>query len=61
MFTLPSRYSNPKPAPLLKDRETALRWWYSLTYKQQVFYTPTGRLPQNLTGREVQIIWRNSL
>lgn len=48
----------------MKDRKTALEWWGNLTDTQKwesrnKVDILNGRTWQNLTGREIEIIWRN--
>jgi hypothetical protein len=45
---------------LVKEKEEAMKWWNKLPFDQKKFHAGS-RNPNNLTGREIHIIYKNSL
>lgn len=45
----------------MKDREKAIKWWKEIGGHKRVELAGDyiGRVPASLTGREIEMIWRN--
>lgn len=46
----------------MNTRQQAMKWWYNMEHWQHIFYMQGDfekRDPQTLTGREIEIIFKN--